>query len=65
MVQEQPLLSVNDLFLRGAERVKLNALVKTQKEKCRCEDGKSVKGENNTVKIINTIQMPTYNWYCG
>ena len=49
----------------GFERAKLNALVKAQKEKCRCEDGKSVKGENNTVKLVTTIQVPTYNWYCG
>ena len=47
------------------EAPKLNALVKAQKGKCRCEDGKSVKGETQTIKLVNSIKMPTYNWYCG
>jgi len=47
------------------EQNRLKKLVNSQKEKCRCEDGKSVKGEINTVKFVNTIQVPTYQWFCG
>lgn len=47
------------------EKNRLSTLVRAQKGKCRCEDGKSVKGETQTVKFVNTLEVPTYQWYCG
>lgn len=44
-------------------KANLIAKIKDNQSKCKCEDGKSVKGE--TIKLFTGQTTPSYQWYCG
>ena len=48
---------------KAIHKANVIAKIKVNQSKCKCEDGKSVKGE--TIKTLIGQNTPSYQWYCG
>ena len=54
---------VPGLMIGQAARDRAKKHFEDLKAKCRCEEGKSVKGD--TIKLLTGQTTPSYQWYCG